>query len=153
MNKILDNKTLKKIFVMIGMMSLIGGTFIAIMTYANIGFSNKFFFTWYSSLFFAILVMMPLGAIIMIISNKIVKISIPNQKEILQNIAIGILMALSMEAIMAVVTTINIHGYSDFNLFSSFWLKSYLLALPFALVMSPMMTILVKPKLDAYLAK
>ena len=70
-----------------------------------------------------------------------------------QNIAIGILMALSMEAIMAVVTTINIHGYSDFNLFSSFWVKSYFLALPFALVMSPVMTILIKPKLDAYLAK
>jgi len=54
---------------------------------------------------------------------------------------------------MAIVTTINIHGYSDFSLFSSFWLKSYLLALPFALVISPVMTILVKPKLDAYLAK
>lgn len=153
MNKILDRQTLKKIFVMIGMMSLIGGTFIAIMTYANIGFSDKFFSTWYSSLFFTILVMMPLGAIIMFIANKIVKISIPNQREILQNIAIGILMALSMEAIMAVVTTINIHGYSDFNLFSSFWVKSYFLALPFALVMSPVMTILIKPKLDAYLAK
>lgn len=153
MNKILDNKTLKKIFVIIGMMSIIAGTFIAIMTYANIGFSDKFFLTWYSSLFFAILVMMPLGAIIMFIVNKIVKLSIPNQREILQNIAIGILMALSMEAIMAIVTTFNIHGYSDFNLFSSFWLKSYLLALSFALLMVPIMTILIKPKLDAYLAK
>jgi len=74
-------------------------------------------------------------------------------KKIFVMIAIGILIALSMEAIMAIVTTINIHGYSDFSLFSSFWLKSYLLALPFALVISPVMTILVKPKLDAYLAK
>ena len=89
----------------------------------------------------------------MFIANKIVKLSIPNQREVLQNIAIGVLMALSMEAIMAIVTTLNIHGYENFNLFSSFWLKSYLFALPFALFMAPLMTILIKPKLDAYLAK
>ena len=83
MNKILDKQILKKIFVMIGMMSLIGGTFIAIMTYANIGFSDKFFSTWYSSLFFTILVMMPLGAVIMFMLSMISNIGLDFQTEIL----------------------------------------------------------------------
>lgn len=46
-------------------------------------------------------------------------------------------MALSMEAIMAVSTTINIVGFSSFNIFANIWLKSYLIALPFALWSPP----------------
>lgn len=149
----INKQTVKKIFVMIGMMSLIAGTFIAIMTYVNIGFSDEFFSRWSSSLFFAILVMMPLGGVLMFIANKIVKNGFPNLKEIMQNILIGFLMALSMEAVMATVTTLNTIGYENINLFSSFWLKSYLLALPFALVFSPIMTIFIKPRMDVYLAK
>ena len=149
----INKQTVKKISVMILMMSFMGSIFIGIMTYVNIGFSDEFFSRWYSSLFFALLVMMPLGGTVMFIANKIVKMNFPNVKVIIQNILIGTIMALTMEAIMAIVTTMNINGYQSFFLFSSFWLKSYLTALPFALVMSPLMTIFVKPRMDAYLAK
>ena len=138
---------------MIGIMSLIAGSFIAIMTYVNIGFSDDFFTKWYTSLFFTIIVMMPLGAILMYLANKIVKFTFPSLKVIMQNILIGMIMALSLEAIMAVITTINTIGYQNYDLFSSFWLKSYLIAVPIALVISPLMTIFIKPTLDAYLAK
>lgn len=129
------------------------GIFTAIMTYVNIGFSDLFFIKWYSSLFFSLLIMMPLGGIIMFMANKIIKIYFSSLRVFIQNILIGIVIALFMEAIMAIITTMNILGYPDFNQFSSYWLRSYLLALPFALVISPLMTIFIKPKLDAYLAK
>lgn len=149
----INKQMIKKIFVMIGMMSLMGGIFIAIMTYVNIGFADEFFVRWYTSLFFAILVMMPLGGVVMFMANKVIKSTFPELKIFIQNILIGIIMALCMEAIMAIITTLNILGYPNINQFSSFWLRSYLLALPAALVISPLMTIFVKPKLDAYLAK
>lgn len=149
----INQQIIKKIFVMIGMMSMMGGIFIAIMTYVNIGFSDEFFIRWYTSLFFAILVMMPLGGVVMFMANKVIKSTFPELKIFIQNILIGIIMALCMESIMAIITTLNILGYPDFNQFSSFWLRSYLLALPAALVISPLMTIFIKPKLDAYIAK
>nr|WP_321265897.1 DUF2798 domain-containing protein [uncultured Sulfurimonas sp.] len=149
----INKQALKKIFVMIGMMSTIGGVFTAIMTYVNIGFSDDFFTMWSKSLFFAVVFMMPLGGIIMFLSGKFIKSIFPNLKEIVQNILVGICIALVMEAIMAISTTINIIGYPSLDMFLSFWLKSYLAALPFALVFSPIMTILIKPKLDAFLAK
>ena len=135
-----------------GMMTLLGGTFIAIMTYVNIGFSDEFFTKWSSSLFLALIVMMPLGSVFMFLSNRFIKSIFPNLKEILQNILVGICMALCMESIMAISTTINIIGYPNFDMFSSFWLKSYLAALPFALVFSPIMTILIKPRVESFLA-
>lgn len=144
---------LKKIFVMMGMMTLIGGTFIAIMTYVNIGFSDEFFLKWSESLIFAVIVMMPLGGVFMFLSNKFIKYIFPNLKGVVQNILVGICMALFMESIMAISNAVSIIGYTSFELFSSFWLKSYLAALPFALVFSPIMTMVIKPKIETYLSK
>lgn len=148
----INKQLLKKILVMMGMMTLIGGTFTAIMTYVNIGFSDNFFIKWSESLIFAVLFMMPLGGVFMFLSNKFIKFIFPNLRYILQNILVGICMALCMESIMAISTTINIIGYPSFELFSSFWLKSYLAALPFALIFSPIMTIVIKPKIEKFLA-
>ncbi len=148
----INKQLLKKIFVMIGMMTLIGGTFTAIMTYVNIGFTDDFFTKWSESLFFAVIFMMPLGGVFMFLSNKFIKFIFPNLRYILQNILVGICMALCMESIMAISTTVSIIGYPNFDLFSSFWLKSYLAALPFALVFSPIMTIVIKPRIENFLA-
>lgn len=148
----INKKLLKKILVMIAMMIIIGGVFTAIMTYVNMGFTDDFFTMWSKSLFFAVAFMMPLGGIIMFLSGKFIKFIFPNLKQILQNILVGVCIALCMESIMAISTTINIIGYPSFELFSSFWLKSYLAALPFALIFSPIMTIIIKPRIEKFLA-
>lgn len=119
----INKQLLKKILVMMGMMTLIGGIFTAIMTYVNIGFSDNFFIKWSESLIFAVLFMMPLGGVFMFLSNKFIKFIFPNLRYILQNILVGICMALCMESIMAISTTINIIGYPSFELFSSFGLR------------------------------
>lgn len=147
----INEKLIKKILVVLATLSCIAGTFIAIMTYVNIGFSENFLSQWSKSLFFAIIFMLPLGGLMMFLSSKIIKTCFPNLRYVMHNILIGILMAMGMEAIMAVSTTLNIIGYINFDSFSSFWLKSYLAALPFALFFSPIITIAIKPKLEAYL--
>lgn len=144
---------IKKILIVFTTMSIISGFFIGIMTYVNIGISEEFFSRWAMSLLFATLVMLPLGSSIMYISNKIVTRLFLNYKTIVQNIIIGILMALIMEAIMAVSTTMNIAGYYCTGQFVGFWLKTYIAALPFALLFSPIMTVFIKPKIEAYLKK
>lgn len=53
---------------------------------------------------------------------------------------------------MAISTTINIVGYSSLDTFFSIWFKSYLAALPFAMVFSPIMTLLIKPRIEKFLA-
>lgn len=151
--KIINIKMIKKLLLMTGMITFIGGSFIGVMTYINIGFTDDFFYIWFKSLFFAVLVMMPLGGIIMFTVNKIVKMFFSNLKEILQNVLIGLFMAFCMEAIMAISTTINIIGFTDISTFSNTWIKSYLTALPLALVLSPLMTIVIKPKVDNFLAR
>lgn len=150
--KIINKQLIKKIFVMMGMMTTIGGVFTAIMTYVNIGFSNEFFTKWSESLFFAVVFMMPLGGVFMFLSNKFIKSIFPNLKALIQNLLVGICIALCMESIMAISTTVSIIGYPNFDSFSSFWLKSYLAALPFALIFSPIMTIVIKPKIEAYIS-
>ena len=61
-------------------------------------------------------------------------------------------MAIIMEAIMALSTTYSNIGIGDMQRFGNAFLASYLMVLPVALVLSPLMTLLVKPKLDAFLA-
>lgn len=140
-------------FVLFIIMSTISAFFISIMTYVNIGFSEEFFERVVKSLLLATLVMIPLGWSVMYVCNKIVTSLFPNLGDIIQNIMIGILIAIVMEAIMAISTTLNIDGYHGLTQFFNFWFKTYLAALPFALIFSPIMTIFIKPKLEAYLKK
>lgn len=140
-------------FVLFIIMSTISAFFISIMTYVNIGFSEEFFERVVKSLLLATLVMIPLGWSVMYVCNKLVTSLLPNLGDITQNIMIGILIAIVMEAIMAISTTLNIDGYHGLIQFFNFWLKTYLAALPFALIFSPIMTIFIKPKLEAYLEK
>jgi len=135
------------------MITLISGFFIAIMTYINIGFNEAFFSTWAKSLFYAVIVMALFGGGIMFLWDKTAKMLLPNLKTIMQNVLIGILMALSMEAIMAVSTALNIEAFHNLEQFTALWLKSYIAALPFALVFAPVMAVFIKPKLEAYLAR
>ncbi|MGY0580160.1 MAG: DUF2798 domain-containing protein, partial [Paraglaciecola chathamensis] len=69
-----------------------------------------------------------------------------------KNLIFGFGMALSMEAIMALSTTYRNIGLGDLQQFSQAFLASYLMVLPVALVLSPIMTLLIKPKMEAFLA-
>tara|TARA_R110001592_G_scaffold194414_1_gene441950 strand:+ start:164 stop:412 length:249 start_codon:yes stop_codon:yes gene_type:complete len=67
-----------------------------------------------------------------------------------KNLIFGLGMAICMEAIMALSNAYSNIGMADITRFSEEFLAIYLVVLPVALVMSPLMTLLVKPKLAAF---
>ncbi|ABG38817.1 hypothetical protein Patl_0285 [Paraglaciecola sp. T6c] len=146
------HKTLKKILLVAAMVTLVGGTFTGIMTYSNIGFSDDFSRQWTFSFMQAVCVIFPMGVLIMWTMHKVVEAFFGRLSSLHKNLIFGFGMALSMEAVMALSTTYRNIGLGDWQQFSQAFLASYLMVLPVALVLSPIMTLLIKPKMEAFLA-
>ncbi|MBJ2138228.1 DUF2798 domain-containing protein [Paraglaciecola chathamensis] len=146
------SKTLKKILLVTAMVTLVGGAFTGVMTYSNIGFSDAFTRQWALSFVQAVCVIFPTSVAVMWAMNKVVETVFVRLSSLHKNLIFGFGMALSMEAIMALSTTYRNIGLGDLQQFSQAFLASYLMVLPVALVLSPIMTLLVKPKMEAFLA-
>ncbi len=61
-----------KIAVVLGMMTLMGGTLTGVMTYMNVGYSDSFFSDWLHSFLMAIVVLVPTGMVMMTLMTKLV---------------------------------------------------------------------------------
>lgn len=61
-------------------------------------------------------------------------------------------MALVMEAIMSAVTTANNVGIRNISTFIDKWLSGYVMALPLGLTMAVVMALILKPKLEQFMA-
>lgn len=146
------HKTLKKILLVAAMVTLVGGTFTGIMTYSNIGFSDAFASQWAFSFMQAVCVIFPMGMFIMWVMHNVVEAFFGRLSSLHKNLIFSLGMALSMEAIMALSTTYRNIGLGDWQQFSQAFLASYLMVLPVALVLSPIMTLFIKPKMEAFLA-
>jgi len=145
-------KFVKKILVMsLLVISLISILTFA-MTYQNIGFNELFFEQWLASTFWSATTMAPLGFVMIAIISKVVSIALPRAAESKQNFIIGILMAVVMESFMALVTTINNVGILTITELAGYWWHAFLIALPLGLVISLLMTLFVKPRLERYMA-
>ncbi|WP_370980268.1 DUF2798 domain-containing protein [Agaribacterium sp. ZY112] len=142
----------QKILVVMGMMSLIGGTLTAIMTAVNVGLSQNFLQHWLPSFTFAVLVMMPAGFILMTLMSKLADLLLSNANKTQRNIAVGIGMAFFMESVLAAVTTANNIGLTSSSAFLEAWSKAFIVALPFGLGMAVIMSLTLKPKLEAFMA-
>lgn len=146
------HNTVKKVLLVITMVTLLGGLFTGILTYSNIGLSDTFVRQWAWSFVQAVCVLFPLGVGVMWVMNKLVAAFFTGFSTLNKNLIFGLGMAIIMEAIMALSTTYSNIGIGDMQCFGKAFLASYLMVLPVALVLSPLMTLLVKPKLDAFLA-
>ncbi|WP_160180889.1 DUF2798 domain-containing protein [Paraglaciecola mesophila] len=146
------SKTLKKILLVAAMVTLVGGTFTGIMTYSNIGFGDAFARQWALSFVQAVCVIFPTSVVVMWVMHKVVETLFVRLSSLHKNLIFGFGMALSMEAIMALSTTYRNIGLGDLQQFSQAFLASYFMVLPVALVFSPIVTLLLKPKMEAFLA-
>jgi uncharacterized membrane protein YkgB len=59
-----------KVLLVLGMMSVIGGTLTGVMTYMNVGYTDTFFTDWRNA-FLSALVVMPVGFIMMALLTKL----------------------------------------------------------------------------------
>lgn len=145
-------KILKKLLVLVPLIFTLIGALTFVMTYQNIGFVDGFFEQWMYSTILSATTMAPLGFLMITLVTKAVNMLLPNQKEAFKNIVIGISMAIIMESIMALVTTMNNLGFTATIEFISFWWQAFLIALPVGLMISVVMTMTIKPKLERFLA-
>lgn len=142
---------LYKILVVMGMMTLMGGTLTGVMTYLNIGYSNTFLTDWLHSFLTAALTVMPLGFGMMALLTKLAETLLPNSSEQRRNLIIGIAMACIMESGMAFATVMNNIGFADRALFLSSWLQGVIGALPVALTLMTITSMTIKPKIEQIL--
>ena len=142
---------LYKVLVMMSLMLTVGGSLTAVMTYMNVGFGEAFIGNWFSSLALAVVIMMPIGAVMMTLVSKLVAKVLPNYGEKARNLIVGLIMAFIMESIMAFVTAANNIGFSDTSAFTSGWFNGFIAALPIGLTIMVVMSMTVKPKLERFM--
>jgi hypothetical protein len=156
MQNLLTFKLFKKVAIILSLIITLVGSLTFVMTYKNIGFGEQFVGQWLSSLLLAATTMAPLGFLMVALITKLVSVVMPTASENKRNFVIGLSMALIMESFMALVTTINNLGFPEHGTLVNQWLQDWgqaiLIALPFGLVTSLMMTLFVKPKLERLMA-
>lgn len=151
MNQTKKTPLTQKILVVLGMMTLMGGTITGVMTYLNVGFIDTFFTDWLSSFLTAAVTIIPMGFAIMALLTKGAEKLLPNMAPKISDILVGIAMALIMESGMAFTTALNNIGLKDKAAFFSAWLDGLLGALPVALVLIAIISMTIKPKVEKFL--
>ncbi|GAL17143.1 hypothetical protein JCM19235_5692 [Vibrio maritimus] len=142
---------LLKVLVMVSMMSLVGGSLTAVMTYMNVGFGEAFVHQWLSSFALAALVMMPVGMGVMTLMTKLIGKLMPGKSEHVRNLVVGLIMAVVMESLLAFVTAANTIGFSDASDFTTGWFNGFIAALPVGLTIMIVMSLTIKPKIEKFL--
>ncbi len=140
-----------KIAVVLGMMTLMGGTLTGVMTYMNVGYSDSFFSDWLRSFLMAIVVLMPTGMVMMTLMTKLVGKLFSRASEKQKNLVVGVFMALIMESVMAFITAAHNIGFKDVSVFGAAWLKGLFAALPVAMVLMTITSMTIKPKIERFL--
>lgn len=141
----------QKILVVMGMMSLMGGTLTGVMTYLNLGFSDTFLLDWLTSFSLAAVTIMPIGFTLMTLLTKLSEKVMSESTEAKRNLIVGIMMALIMESGMAFTTAVNNIGFSLTKAFLNSWFLSLIGALPVALVLMSIVSMTIKPKVERFL--
>lgn len=141
---------IKKISIIILLVSVIGGSLTFVMTWRNIGFGDEFLSSWMTSFILSLCVLAPLGAVVSIMLDKLIYAILPQLSKLKHDILFGLSMAIVMEAVMALVTTLNLKGFLNFEVFFGFWSQTLLTALPLGILISIILSLIIKPRLELF---
>ncbi len=147
------SKMLQKIAIIACLVMVMGGTLTFVMTWRNLGFGEGFMMAWLSSFALCVLCIAPIGGVISYLVHHLVDGALPNISKLKQDLVFGLIMALIMESIMAIVTTLNVHGLLALEAFIKQWSTTLLTALPMGIVFSIVMSLVIKRRLAAFWAK
>ena len=143
---------LNKLLVPLTIMLSLIGTITAVMTYANLSATQLFIETWLTAFVFAFVVMLPIGMVLMSAMNKVVNRFFSHLSVVAQRLIQGIMIAVIMESILALVTTAVNHDYQNLWHFVNLASTSFIYAIPIGLSFACLMTFVLQPKLQRYLA-
>lgn len=147
------SKILQKILIILSIVAVIGGTLTFVMTWKSTDFGPDFLTYWLKSFALCVACIAPIGGVIAMLINKALTVILPNASAVKMNIIFGLCMAVVMESIMAMITTINVDGFSDWNHFIYIWVASLLTALPIGIMFSILLSLIIKPRLEIFWAK
>jgi len=144
-----------KIYYKVGIIASIiivtGGMLTFAMAWRSIGFTESFLSSWLSSFVLCVLCIAPLGSVISVLVNKALQRVLPrNTSAVKLNTIFGLCMALIMESIMACVTTWHLTSAATMNDFVSLWSSVLLTALPIGIVISIVLSLIIKPRLQLF---
>ncbi|MEP1445202.1 MAG: DUF2798 domain-containing protein [Paraglaciecola sp.] len=141
---------LKKALVLLPIMLSLIGTITGIMSYVNLAPEQHFLQAWLNAFVFAFLVMLPSGALIFAAIHKLVNSLFVRMPSLYKKLLQGILMAVVMESILAIVTTAINHDFGSISHFTTTVITSFLYALPIGLGFACLMTFVLHPKLETF---
>lgn len=144
---------LKKISVMISVMTIMVALITAIMTWINLPPAQNFLPAWISAFCFAFVFILPTGGLIFAAMNSLLNRLAPNLSPLSKNLFHGLLMAICMESIMATITTFSNHTVVALSQFFTLFINSFLVALPIGLGFALFMILVLKPRLARYLSE
>lgn len=147
-----ETPVIYKVAAILSIISVMAGTLTCIMTLVNLGYGPLFIKNWLSSFALAVCILVPAGYLVMSIVNLLVERLFSALPPLKKNILAGVFMAIVMESIMAVSTAANTIGFTDLNVFFQAVFDGFITALPVGLVLSLVMTLTIKPKLEQFMA-
>lgn len=124
----------------------------AVMTVVNLAPSQSFMAVWPRSFLFALLVLLPFGGLVFVTVNTMVNRYLSNWPLTKRNLTHGVVTAIVMESVMAVITTINTHNYASSIQFLDEYFTSLFSALPIGLAFACIMSLFVKPRIEKHLS-
>jgi len=141
---------IKKILILLPVAMLLIGLLTAIMTSVSILPEQAFIPTWLSAFTFAFLIMLPFGGVTFYFVNKLVQRIFSSLSVLQRNVIHGLTMAFIMESVLALITTFNNQGFPSLELFVKEASLSLLAALPIGIAMACLMSLVIKPRLEAH---
>lgn len=138
----------KKILTILPIALTLVATITAIMTWVNLTPSQSFITTWLKALGFGVSVMLPLGALTFILIKRVINRWFGSFSTLQKNILQGILMAFTIESILAIATTLSGNHYHSLSEFISLSFNSLIYALPVGLTFALLVNILIKPRIE-----
>ena len=99
---------IQKVLVMLGMVSLMGGTITGTMTYLNLGFTETFFADWATNFFTALVTVIPMGFTLMALTSAYHNVGLSNRADFIEAWMNGVLGALPVALVLMTTVSMTI---------------------------------------------
>lgn len=142
---------IQKIAILFTVMSTVAGILTGLMTWANTGFSESFLPNWGISYLKAVFVLLPFAFLLMGIFDQLLSRLLPGLAPLRRRVLLGLIMAMIMQSLMALMTAGTQAGFGDMALVGQLWINAFITAFPVGLVLALTLTTTVRPWLMAML--
>ncbi len=123
------------------------------MTYLNHGVTSQFMTHWLQAFLFSLLVIVPIAGLLIMKISRYVETRLPNVRPLHQKLLQCGMIALSLESILAAVSTFGTTAANDVSSFIAIWFATLIRALPLGYLIAMLMVFIVKPRIQNAMAR